>query len=362
MPEPATRRVDVSAATFFRLLGVAVLVWAWLRLWQYVLIFVAAIFLAVSLDPLVRWLDRHGLKRPFASPLVVLAITLTVVGFLSVSGAQLREQAGLVQQRMSDTWQQLQAQLPASVTRMMPGSGPESPQPTQGGGQASETGTGPDSSLVYRIGRALFSGLTSILIALVLTVYLLIDGRRTYQWFVAFAPPAKRPRVHQTAEEARLAIIGYMRGNIATSVLTAIVTFIVLAALKVPAALLLGILAGILNFVPVIGIILSLVPAVLLALTVSPTVALTVTAFYLAYNAIENYYIQPKVYGHEMQLSGLAVLGAFAVGAELGGVIGALIALPIAAMYPPVESLWLKSKVGAAAVEDHRRIEQTEEH
>lgn len=63
-----------------------------------------------------------------------------------------------------------------------------------------------------------------------------------------------------------------------------------------------------------------------------------------------------------MQLSGLAVIGAFVVGAELGGIIGALIALPIAAMYPPVESLWLKQKLGAEAVDDHRRVEQTEEH
>lgn len=359
MPEPVTRRVDVSAATFFRLLGVAVLVWAWLRLWQYVLIFVAAIFLAVSLDPLVKWLDRHGLRRPFASPLVVLTLTAAIVGFLWLSGAQLREQAGLVQQRMTGTWDGIREQLPAPVTRMLPGSGAAT---SASGDQQPAAAVEPASSLAYRIGRAILSGITSILIAMVLTVYLLIDGRRTYEWFVAFAPPANRPRVHRTAAEARLAIIGYMRGNVATSVLAAIVTFIVLSVLKVPAALLLGVVAGILNFVPVIGIVLSLVPAVMLALTVSPAVAATVAAFYLAYNALENYYIQPKVYGHEMQLSGLAVLGAFAAGAELGGIIGALIALPIAAMYPPIESLWLKGRLGSAAVEDHRRIEQTEEH
>jgi predicted PurR-regulated permease PerM len=361
MPERVTRRVDVSAATFFRLLGVAVLVWAWLRLWQYVLIFVVAIFLAVALDPLVKWLDRRGLKRPFASPLVVLGIALTIVAFLSLSGAQLREQAGVVGSRMSESWQQIKTQLPAPVARMIPdGSQPAAPASGEGGAQTGQGGGG--SSLASRVGLALFSGVTSILIALVVTVYLLIDGRRTYEWFVAFAPPARRERVHRTAEEARLAIIGYMRGNIATSALAAVVTFIVLASLQVPAALLLGIVAGILNFVPVVGIFLSLVPAVMLALTVSPTVALTVAAFYLAYNLVENYYIQPKVYGHEMQLSSLAVLGAFVAGAELGGVIGALIALPIAAMYPPIESLWLKGKLGAAAVEDHRRIEQAEEH
>ena len=63
-----------------------------------------------------------------------------------------------------------------------------------------------------------------------------------------------------------------------------------------------------------------------------------------------------------MQLSSLAVLAAFAAGAELGGVLGALIALPIAAMYPPVEELWLKRRLPASAAEDHRRIERSEEH
>jgi predicted PurR-regulated permease PerM len=349
--ERVTRRVEVSTATFFRLAGVAALVWAWYHLWQYILIFLAAIFLAVSLDPLVKWLDRRGLRRPFASPLVVLAITVTIAGFLYLSGAQLREQLDLVQQRLTETWESVKAQLPEQVTNLLPGAD-----------AATQGGEGGGSSLAYRIGRALFSGLTSILIALVLTVYLLIDGRRTYEWFVAFAPPKRHARIHQTADEARVAINGYMRGTIATSVLASIVTFAVLVSLQVPAALLLAILAGILNFIPVIGIALSLVPAFLLALTVSPTVALGVAAFYLVYNSIEGYYIQPKVYGHAMQLSGLAVLAAFTIGAELGGVIGALISLPIAAMYPAIESLWLEEKVGAEAVKDHRRIEQTEEH
>ena len=352
MADRVTRRVDVSTATFFRLAGVAALVWAWYHLWQYFLIFLAAIILAVSLDPLVKWLDRHGIRRPFASMLVVLAITVTVAGFLSLSGAQLREQLDLVQQRLTETWQSVKAQLPEQVTNLLPGA----EAATQGGERAG------GSSLAYRIGRALFSGLTSILIALVLTVYLLIDGRRTYEWFVAFAPPNRHARIHETAGQARVAINGYMRGTIATSVLASVVTFAVLASLQVPAALLLAILAGILNFIPVIGIALSLLPAFLLALTVSPAVALGVAAFFLVYNAVEGYYIQPKVYGHAMQLSGLAVLGAFTIGAELGGVIGALISLPIAAMYPVVERLWLEEKIGAEAVKDHRRIEQTEEH
>ena len=105
--------------------------------------------------------------------------------------------------------------------------------------------------------------------------------------------------------------------------------------MQVPAALLLALLAGILDFVPVVGFFVSATPAILLGLTVSPMVALGVALFYAAYNLVENYYIQPKVYGHELQLSDLAVISAFLVGSTLGGVLGALVALPIAAVYPP---------------------------
>ena len=72
MAEIVKRRVDVSAATFFRLLGVVILVWIWLRLWQWVLLFVVAAFLAVALDPLVAWMDRRGFRRPFGAPLLGL--------------------------------------------------------------------------------------------------------------------------------------------------------------------------------------------------------------------------------------------------------------------------------------------------
>ena len=96
----------------------------------------------------------------------------------------------------------------------------------------------------------------------------------------------------------------------------------------------------------------------LLALTVSPAVAITVAALYVGYHALANYWIGPKVYGGRLRLSNLAVILAFAVGAEIGGIVGALLALPIAAMYPVVENVWLKEYLGRDAVETHRRIER----
>ena len=131
--------------------------------------------------------------------------------------------------------------------------------------------------------------------------------------------------------------------------------------MQVPAALLLALLAGILDFVPVVGFFLSAAPAIMLALTVSPGVAAGVAAFYVAYNMVENYYIQPKVYGRELELSDLAVITAFLVGGTLGGVLGALIALPVAAAYPSVERIWFDKPGDTDTADEHRRIQAQSE-
>jgi predicted PurR-regulated permease PerM len=208
----------------------------------------------------------------------------------------------------------------------------------------------------------LLNALLSIGVAFVLTIYLLLDGRRTWEWIIAFAPPRERPRIRQTADEARLAAVAYVRGNVTTSVLAAICTYAAMVLLHVPGALLLAVLAGILDLIPVLGIIFSTVPAVLLGLTVSIWTAVGVVIYHACYNVVENYYITPKVYGHELRLSSLAVITAFAVGAELGGVIGALVSLPIAAMYPAIERIWLGDRIGPATVKAHQRIEKSAEH
>ena len=88
-------------------------------------------------------------------------------------------------------------------------------------------------------------------------------------------------------------------------------------------------------------------------------VAIAVAAIYAGYHLAENYFIGPRVYGGQLRLSNLAVIIAFAVGAEIGGVVGALLALPVAALYPVIERVWLGEYLGREAIETHRRLERT---
>jgi predicted PurR-regulated permease PerM len=343
MSEAVRRRIDVSTRTFVRGVIVIALVWLWLRLWWWLLVVVVAVFLAVALDPAVRWMEARGLRRGWAAPLLVLGLVALVGGFFAVSGASLVDDARMLGGRVGE--------LRATVWQRVP----EDARGALGS-------VAPSGQSLSNAGRALVSGVAGFGLAVVLTLYLLLDGRRTYEWLVAFVPHRMRGKVHDTADGAREAVVAYVRGNLVTSALATLVTWVALALMQVPAALLLAFLAGVLNLVPVVGLLLSAAPAVLLALAVSPAVALGVAAFYIGYNIIENYFIQPKVYGRQLRLSDLTVILAFLVGAELGGVLGAIVALPLAAMYPVVERVWLRQAVDGDLAAEHRAVATRGEH
>ncbi len=89
-------------------------------------------------------------------------------------------------------------------------------------------------------------------------------------------------------------------------------------------------------------------------MTVSPTASLLVVLLYGAYHVAENYFIMPRVYGHKLRLSGLAVLLSMMAGGMAAGLVGAIAMLPLVAAYPALESLWLAPKLEPEAVKDHR--------
>jgi predicted PurR-regulated permease PerM len=273
----------------------------------------------------------------------VLVIFLALAGFLAVSGASLSRDSGELTDRIVEFRDTTLNRMPPQVRQ-------------------AALSLAPSAATVMRMASGLAGGLASVGVALVLTVYFLLDGRRTFHWLLAFVPARARSRALETAECSRQVIAAYVRGNIITSALAAVCTWIALAVMGVPAALLLALLAGILDFVPVVGFFLSAAPAILLGFAVSPAIAASVAAFYVAYNMVENYYIQPKVYGRELKLSDLAVITAFLVGGTLGGVLGALIALPVAAAYPAVERIWFDKPGEKDTADEHRRIQARPPH
>jgi predicted PurR-regulated permease PerM len=347
MPHSADRRttVEIPWRTILKVLAAIVLVWLWLQLYQLVLVVVVAVLLAVTLNPIVAWFERRGMPRWGAVSVVSLIILAAIGGFLWATWASLNEQVRYVTQHFADIEHQITAKLPPWARKV-----------------ASQT-TGADVTsyigpYALRLADSVTSAVVVAMLGFILTIYMLIEGQRTSEWILAFVPKANRAKAEQTLAECETVIFGYVAGNIATSIFATVFVLVALSILKVPAALLLAVLAGLLDFVPVLGFIVAVVPALALAATVSGTTVLIVGLLYIAYHGIENYLIAPRVYGDRLKLSNLAVILAFAVGAEIAGVIGALIALPIAAAYPAIERIWLREQLGDDTVREHRAIER----
>jgi predicted PurR-regulated permease PerM len=292
-----------------------------------------AILIAVMLDPVVVWLEAHRVRKTIG----VLAISVIVFGlliaFLFVLLPAIGRQVAEVSKQAPALLQRLGIQMPA-----LP----------------------PTRDLLLRgavAGKFAIAGLAAIVFVLVVAMYLLVEGRMAFAWLITFAPRLHRKRIDKTAREMSEVVLAYMRGNVITSIICAAYVLVVLTVLHVPLTLLLAVIAFVFDFIPVVGTIAMIAPAALLALTVSPLRAMLVVAAYLAYHLIENYLIIPRVYGNQMRLSTLTVILAIAVGGTLQGVIGALLALPIAAAYPIVERIWLRDQLPSDTVERHEELQ-----
>ncbi len=349
MPDIDTSKrvaIELPWRTIFKIFAALALVWLWLTLLPMFLIIVVAVLLAVTLNPVVGWFERAGLPRGAASVVVGGLLLALVGGFLWLTWASLADQARYAAAHINEFESAVLSRLPAWVRN------------------AAGISSGDDmrswvAPYAVRFGQSVFSAIVVTVLGFVLTLYLLIEGEATRDWLVAFAPRARRAKVQQTLTECERVIFAYVAGNIITSVIAFFCTLVALWMLKVPAALLLAVIAGVSDFLPVIGFIVGAVPTILLGLTVSPGTALAVAAFYLAYNTVENYIISPWAYGDRLKLSNVAVILAFVIGAEVAGVIGALIALPVAAIYPYIERSCLREHVGEDTVREHKEIENS---
>lgn len=343
MPNGESRHVTVEVPwrTLAKIIAAAALVWLWLELWQIALVFVVATLWAVTLFPVVRWLEGRGLSRGLAAVAVGLMLLALAGGFLFLTWSSLSDQSRYIAEHAGSIQQRATQYLPSWAAGKLTGDS----------GLVSQLGPA-----MLRIAKSAVSAVVVIALGFVVMVYLLVDGHRTRDWCVAFFPRDQRAKAQRTLDEAGDVMSAYLRGNMVTAALAAIFVFVVMSLLKVPAALLLAVLAAVFDFIPIVGVLLAGIPAALLGTTVSGTVALVAFVTYILYHVMEAYVIAPRVYGHRLELSHLAVILAFAVGAELAGVIGAIIALPLAAVYPTVERIWLRDELPSDTVAKHRAI------
>jgi len=353
----ASARLDVSVSwgTIFKVLSAALFVWAVLRLSGPFLLFLISLLLAVTLSPLAARLERRGVSHGVAVGAIAAAMVGVILLFFWLVVPPLTDQALFLQRDLETRRAAIQQRLsgihPLVATIVM---------------QILELPRSPEvAASLHRPlawGRFAVMGGTAAILVLVLTLYLVLDGRRFYAWLLAYVPRRHRRRMAATVSEVSEVIIAYVQGQVFTSIVYGLYAFATLAIFRVPAAVPLALLAAFCDVIPVLGVVVSTVPAVLLALTVSPIAAAAVLALYILYHVVENYVLIPWVYGRRLRLSGLAVLIALVVGGTLQGILGAVLVLPLVAAYPIIERIWLHEYLSDEVLTDHSALQEAAEN
>jgi predicted PurR-regulated permease PerM len=171
---------------------------------------------------------------------------------------------------------------------------------------------------------------TALVTVLTLTFFLILGGERYLTSLVGLFAEPHRPLVRSLLTQSAGAVSGYVRGNLAISVICGVLTFVVLKVLGMPYAAALALLVAVLDLVPLVGATLGGALLVIVGLFVAPWKAVVLLVFVLVYQQAESSILQPLVYSHAVQLNGLVILIALLVGGLLLGIPGALLAIPVA--------------------------------
>ena len=286
-----------------------------------------AVFFAVSLDPAVRFLERHGVRRGWAV-MLIFALALAVVTVFLIS----------VIPPLVTQFQSLLSDLPGYVSDLSQRFHGFRVLDRQFDVTAQIRGLA--SSLPGRLGSGLlgftsrlFGALFGALTILVLTIYFMLDMPRLRRGLVRFFPPSRRARSGEIVELVFDKVGDYMIGNLLISVVAGIAAYAALLLLGVPFALPLAILVAFFDLVPMVGATLGAVLCVTvaaLAVDVWPAGVLT-AVYFTVYQQVENYLVAPRILRSAVDVSASAVLLAGLIGATVLGLIGALMAIPVAA-------------------------------
>jgi predicted PurR-regulated permease PerM len=344
-----TKAIAVSTA----LILVAVVVW---RFNFLITPLVVAGIIAYLVNPFVRWLQKKtGIKRSSAV-LIVYLVTFVIVGALSVGlGLVIAEQSARL-------WRDLPGLLPRLVTEARERAenlsqvvvfvGPYRVDMAQFSGlvdwdalsdelrQPLQSVAGQGGRLLAQFATATLSTLGNALIVLTISIYLAIDSPRIGQVISDMAhQPGYRQDADRLMNETMVVWNAYLRGQVILGLVIGVVVAVVLGLLGVNNALALGVLSGLLEFLPVVGPVIGALAAVLVALFQPDNLfgmapwafALVVLGVMFAIQQVENNVLVPRIVGDALDLHPIIVIVAVLMGTSLAGLLGAVLAAPVAA-------------------------------
>lgn len=336
--------LDIPAASIFRAVLILLGVWFLYLIWDVLLMLFAAVVVASAIGPVANWLERYRVPRAGAVVLVYVVLILALSGVVTLMIEPLVEQV-----------RQLAQAVPSIVAYI------EQFVVFTPGVERTEIINTLQQSLL-RFGDSLrnvslnlfqgagtfVSGVVMVLFVFALAFYLVVERDALKKFARLVTPHAHLAYVERSIERAQRGVGRWMLAQLALGIIIGLIVGVGLWLIGVPYALLLGILAGVMEIVPVIGPIVAAIPGVLVGLTQSLLMGAIALGFYILTQQFENHVLVPNIMRRAVGLHPLVTILAVLLGARLAGVAGAILAVPLAT----VLSIFLSDIFAAPKIED----------
>jgi len=308
--------------------------WLFFRFYQVVFILFIAIVMGTVIRPIVTWLQRRGLSRFIGVILVFLLIFSLVVSFLLLLFPLIVEQGTTILAALPGYYQNLRGWMTENPNPLFGQLGKSIPlsltglDPLQQTGQQFLVSMGQGFGYISTAFEALFMSLAILL----LIIYWILDGPRIIQTMLLFVPAYKRVSINELISAMETKVGFYIAGQGVLCLVIGIMSLIAYLIIGLPNALVLALVAGVLEAVPMIGPVLGAVPAGVIALSISPDKLGWVIVSSIVIQQLENSLLVPRIMRKAVGVNPLVTLLSFFAFSSLFGIAGSLMAIPIAAI------------------------------
>jgi len=313
--------VNISSITILKVLATGLLLWFLFAIRDILLLFLISVIISSAIDPLADYLYKKKVPRGF-SVLIVYVLFLGIVGMvISLLVPPIIEQfQALSQDDFYNTFVSRAGGLRDSLQNL----GIDETVNENIRKFASSV-----SNSLFSLGRNVLTGLLSVVTVLVVSFYLSAEENGTKNFIKHLVPFKSQAYANSLVSKIQKKIGYWVLGQFILSVSIFAVTYAGLLILNVEYALVLALIAGLLEVVPYIGPIIAVIPAAFFAFIQNPPLALAVIILYLIIQQLENHLLVPMIMSRSTGLSPILVILGVLVGGSLGGLVGAIIAIPV---------------------------------
>jgi predicted PurR-regulated permease PerM len=329
------------------------MVWMLARLAPVILVLVTALMIVATLYPMITWIERHGLRRGMAIAIVFASLVLLLAALLTVTLPALAKQVvSLLSQEP-----QLREKLAAFLARYRYAEPLAEGLRTLQYGPLLKASRAEMLAFSKNVLEVVAYGVAAVFLAL----YIAIDGERLRGALFAVVPRTQHIPLSRILLNLQTIVGGYLRGQAITSLCMGVFIFVLLTLCGVPNALAIAAFGAVADVLPFINFFLTIIPTALAALAQSQTTAVIVFVLMFAYEEFESRLLIPLVYGRALRMPSSVVFFALLAGGTLYGVVGALLALPVAAtLFMLIEELRIELPGEGLDAEKEEKREEDE--